>query len=148
MPMKTLILNLALLAFIGTYSSCDLLDKANDISFDTEVPLDFFIHETAVSATPVTYVDFQLLDITDDPDVAQYASKIKEVKVNKITYYVSAVSKSGVNFSGGSLMISSSNKTIATLTNQAIVEGANGDLSIDASGFSELSSNLKNNKVK
>lgn len=144
--MKTLMLYLAVLAVLSTYSSCDLLDKADDITFDTEVPVYFMINETDVNEMGKTYTGVTLLDLTDDPDVAKYESKIKDVKVNKVTYYVYALDKTGVNFSGGSLVISSSNRTIATLTSLALTEGANGDFSIDPSGFSELSANLKNNK--
>jgi len=144
--MKTLIVSLGVLALIATYSSCDVFDKAGDITFETEVPLYFYINETEVNEAGKTYTGVQLLDLTDDPDVAKYASKIKDVKVKKVTYHVYALNKTGVNFSGGSLMISSNSKTIATLTNLTLTEGVNGDFSIDASGFNELSSNLKNTK--
>ncbi len=144
--MKTLIVNLGVLVLLSTYSSCDLFDKAGDFTFETEFPLYFYINETEVNEAGKTYTGVQLLDLTDDPDVARYASKIKDVKVKKVSYSVYALNKTGENFSGGSLMISSNSKTIATLTNLALIEGVNGDFSIDASGFSELSANLKNTR--
>jgi hypothetical protein len=144
--MKILIVNLGVLALLSTFSSCDIFDKAGDITFETEVPLYFYVNETDINETGKTYTGVQLLDLTDDPDVAKYANKIKDVKVKKVSYYVYALNKTGVNFSGGSLMISSNSKTIATLSNLSLTEGAKGDFSIDASGFSELSANLKDTK--
>ena len=145
--MKSITLNIALIfAVVITYSSCSLFEDLDDVSFDTEVPVEFFINETEENPAGKAYSATEFLDLTSDPDVEEYASKIKDIKVNKITYFIYGVSDPGVNLSGGSLMISSTNKTIATLANQGIIESASGELSIDSEGFKELSTRLKNNK--
>jgi len=145
--MKSLILNLVLISTVViTYSSCSLFEDLDDVSFDTEFPIEFIINETETNPEGKTYSATEFLDLTSDPDVEEYANKIKDIKVTKITYFIYGVSDPGVNFSGGSLMISSTNKTIATLPNQVIVESASGELSIDSEGFKELSTRLKNNK--
>jgi hypothetical protein len=78
-----------LLFALGTISSCDLLDKADDVSFDVTVPLTFLIDENADNPSGMAYSDTQLLDATANSEVAKYASKIKEFKVNKVTYTIS-----------------------------------------------------------
>ena len=77
-------LPILLLLVFSAFSSCDLLDKADDVSFDTTLPLTFIIDENADNPGGMSYSDTQLLDATSDPEVAKYASKIKEFKVNKI----------------------------------------------------------------
>ncbi len=141
--MKTL-LSLVLVVSLSFISSCGLLDDLDEISFDTEVTLDFFVNETESFPEGATYVDQALLDITSDPDVAEYADKIKDVKVNKITYVVTDLTHSGITFSNGKLTTVSNNKVIATLVNLPLTEFATGDFTIDAEGFSLLSARLKN----
>lgn len=144
--MKTLILNLAILATICLYSSCELFEKAKNVSFDTEAELYFIVNESDSNPTGKSYSSEEFLDISTDPDVVEYSSKIKEIKVNKVTYYVYALTESGINFSAGSLVTKSNNKTIATLTNLTLTEGVTGEFSIDPSGFSDLGARLKANK--
>jgi hypothetical protein len=87
------IIPLFLLFALGTISSCDLLSKADNISFEAELPLAFNVDEEAISSGSVkSYTDSQLLDASSDPDVAKYASKIKEFTVNRITYRISGAS--------------------------------------------------------
>lgn len=130
---------------IGTYSSCSLFDKLDDVKFDTDFYVTFNVNETEENPLGKSYSTEQILDILDDPDIRKYSDKIKEVKVNRISYFVFSVSGSGVNTSGGSLSMSP-NKTIATLPSQPVTEGASGDLSIDVAGFTELGNRLKANK--
>ncbi|MBX2966734.1 MAG: hypothetical protein KF845_11340 [Cyclobacteriaceae bacterium] len=134
------------LALFLITSSCGLFDDLQEISFDGEIPVNFFVNETADNPDGKAYSAEQLLDIKDDPDIAEYASKIKDVKVNSVTYYVYDLAGSGVIFSGGSIVSLSNNKTVATLTNLPLVESANGNFSIDNTGLNELSTRLKNNK--
>ena len=77
-------LSILLLIVFGTFSSCDLLDKAKDISFEATIPLNFSINETAVSSTGKAYSDTKLLDAKADAEVAKYASKIKEFRQNVV----------------------------------------------------------------
>jgi hypothetical protein len=129
-----------ILLALGTISSCNLLDKADDISFDAELPLEFVIDEQAVNPNGKSYSITKTLDATTDPDVAKYASKIKEFKVNKITYSISAVTPSGVTFNNGKLIIGT--KTIATAGNVSITPVSDVELTADVAGFNELASKL------
>ncbi|MBX2963073.1 MAG: hypothetical protein KF687_11220 [Cyclobacteriaceae bacterium] len=144
--MKTSITNLVFLAFFVLLSSCGLFDDLKEVTFDAEIPVDFVINETASNPTGKDYSSEQLLDITSDPDVAEYASKIKDVHVNSITYYVYNLDGSGIFFSGGSIVTKSNNKTIATLANLPLIESAEGAFVMDAEGFNQLSARLKDNK--
>ncbi len=98
----------------GTLTSCELFDKADDVSFDVVLPLEFVIDENADNPDGASYSDTQLLDATSDPDVAKYANKIKEFKVNRITYTISSADPTSVSFTGGSLQVASNSQVIAT----------------------------------
>lgn len=141
--MKTLP-KFAFLMCLTIVSSCSLFEDLDDVSFDSDVTLEFYVNETEAIPGGATYVDQAVLDITSDPDVAEYADKIKDVKVNKITYRITGLTESGITFSNGSLMTVSNSKVIATLTNLPLTESATGDFTVDTDGFSQLSAKLKN----
>jgi hypothetical protein len=139
-------LPILLLVVFSAFSSCDLLDKADDVSFDTTLPLTFIIDENADNPGGMSYSVTQLLDATSDPEVAKYASKIKEFKVNKITYSISAVDPSGVTFNSGSIVVASSGTTIASAGNVSLTSVTNVELSANTAGFNELAAKLLDDK--
>ena len=141
-----LFLSILLLIAFGTFSSCDLLDKAGDISFDTTLPLTFVINEAAVNPSGKAYADIQLLDANKDPEVAKYASKIKEFKVNKITYSISSVNPAGVTFNSGEIVVSSTGTKIATAGNVALTSVSDVELTANTAGFNELAAKLLDDK--
>lgn len=133
---------IVLLFSLGTLSSCDLFDKADDVSFDAVVPLDFVIDENDDNPSGKTYTDSETLDANSDPDVAKYASKIKEFKVNKITYTISNADPSTVTLTNGTLKVTSSGKTIASASMVSLSNTAETELTADTAGFNELASSL------
>lgn len=141
------IFSILLLIALGTISSCDLLDKADDVSFDVTVPLTFLIDENADNPSGMAYSDTQLLDATSDPEVAKYASKIKEFTVKKVTYTISpGADPSTVIFTNGALKVSSTGKTIASATSVSLTNTAETELTADTAGFNELASKLLDDK--
>jgi hypothetical protein len=146
MKIKYLIPALLLLAF-GTFSSCDLLDKADDVSFAVTVPLTFVIDENADNPSGMAYSDTQLLDATANSEVAKYASKIKKFEVTKVTYTISpGADPSTVIFSNGALKVSSTGKTIASATSVSLTNTAETELTSDTAGFNELATKLLDDK--
>lgn len=130
-----------LLLALGTFSSCDLFDKATDVSFDADLPLEFTINETEVNPSGKDYSASKMLSASSDPDVAKYASKIKEFKVNRITYTISAgASPNTVTFTNGALKAGT--KTLATVSSASLSNTAETDLTADAAGFNELATKL------
>lgn len=140
------IVPLFLLLALGTISSCDLLGKADDISFEAELPLAFTVNEQADNPNGKSYTDSKLLDASSDPDVAKYASKIKEFKIKRITYRISGASDPSVSFTNGSLKIVSSGKTIASASSVSLSNNGEIDLTADTAGFNELASALLGDK--
>ena len=135
-------------AFIMSSASCSLFDKAENINFEAKLPLDFVVNETAVSKNPVSYSKTQTLDATQNAEVAKYKDKIKEIKLNKITYVVSAYDAGGavVTFTNGKLKVASSGKTIAEAASINLQSTVEGDLTADTAGFNELAELLKADK--
>lgn len=145
MKTKSFISVLLLITF-ATFSSCDLFDKADDVSFDTTLPLNFVVKETADNPGGKAYSATQLLDATSDPEVAKYASKIKEFKVNKITYTISSVNPSGITFNSGEIVVSSTGTKIATTGNVALTNVSDVELTANTAGFNELAAKLLDDK--
>ena len=129
-----------MLLLLGTVSSCDLFDKVDDVSFDVTLPLDFVIDENADNPDGASYTDTQLLDATSDPDVAEYANKIKEFKVNKITYTISGADPASVTFTNG--FLKANGKNLAQASSVSLSNTAETDLTADIAGFNELASLL------
>ena len=131
-----------LLLALGTFSSCDLFDKVDDVTFDGILPLAFNVNETADNPSGKAYTDSKLLDADDEPEIAKYSSKIKEFKVNKITYTISGVSDASVSFTNGTLKVASNGKTIASASSVSLSNTAETELTADTAGFNELASLL------
>lgn len=145
--MKTTSFLSILLLFVAvSFTSCDLLDNADDLSFNVTLPLDFVIDETADNPSGKSYTDSELLNAASDPEVAKYASKIKEIKVNKITYTISNANPNTVTFTNGTLSVASSGKTIASASTVSLANTSETELTADTAGFNELASNLLNDK--
>lgn len=145
MKTKSIIPILLLIAF-GTFSSCDLFDEADDVSFDITLPLNFSINESADNPGGKAYTDTELLDASSNAEVAKYASKIKEFTVNRITYTISGANPNTVTFTNGQLKVSSTGKTIATASSVSLANSAETDLTADEAGFNELAAKLLDDK--
>jgi hypothetical protein len=145
--MKSKVFIYVLIAIVfGTFSSCDLFDKAGDVSFDVVLPLNFAIDENADNPGGMSYSDTKLLDATTNPDVAKYSSKIKEFKINKVTYTITSVDPSGVTFSNGSVVVTSSGTTIATANSVGLAEMSDVQLNANTDGFNDLAAKLLDDK--
>lgn len=95
--MKTKSLFLVLFALVlVTFTSCELFEKADDVTFNVSVPLDFVIDENADNPGGASYSDTELLDATTDPEIAKYADKINKIEVVRITYTISNADPSSV----------------------------------------------------
>jgi hypothetical protein len=143
MKIKHLLAVLLILTCTQFYS-CDALKKLADVTFDISVSVPFVINETAVNLSGKTYTDSKLLDLSSDPDVSQYANKIKKFKLNKITYTVSGANPNTVLFTNGTLKIVSTGNTIATASSINLSGSTETELTADLSGFNDLTTQLLN----
>ncbi|MBX2899150.1 MAG: hypothetical protein KF775_05855 [Cyclobacteriaceae bacterium] len=133
--------SVALVLCISTFTSCDLFDKADDVNFDVDVPLNFVVNISEV----LTFSDEALLNAKTNSDVAKYASKIESFKVNKITYSIEGSNASSQTFSG-SLVIAEGGQTLGTLTNVAVTNTLETDLPVNVDGLNALASKLLDDK--
>lgn len=140
---------LGIAAILVFFSSCDLLDKSDEVKFDVKLPLEFVIDETGVSSIPKSYASAKLLKATDNADVAKYKDKIKDFKLTKITYVITECAPSGtVTFSNGSVILGTSGATIASVSAPKLLsDSPETELdSYDTDGFNTLATLLKNDK--
>ena len=128
------------------FYSCDALKKLADVNFDIVASVPYTVNETTVNPTGKSYTDSRLLDVSSDPDVAQYASKLKKFKLNKITYTVTDANPNTVLFTNGSLIVVSSGKTLATASSINLSSSTETELTADIAGFNDLASKLLANK--
>lgn len=84
MKNRFLVSMVSALFVVGLMASCDLFDKADDISFSTE-----FDESISVSNAEGSYSSSITLDATTDPEVAKYKEKIQNIELNEVTYTVS-----------------------------------------------------------
>lgn len=158
--MKHLQLALRAIAFFAfaavmSSASCDLLGKADDVTFDVELTHVFNVNETADSkGSPVAYSHFELLDAaTVNSDFNKFKDKIKSVTVNSITYTVSNYqSAKSVTFKNGQVGFSSASATsasvLAAVSSESLqaIQGQEKTLPIDQSGVNTVADLIKNDK--
>jgi hypothetical protein len=156
--MKALIPVLALIGGTALLSGCDLLEKADDVSFDAVITVNWLADENA-DGTNVPYVDEQLVQLSDDPEIAKYINKIKTVKINKITYsvmdYNAAPHNSQVIFNSGVASFYAAGNTIplVAVPYAAAATGVNlqtsvaeTELMIDGDGLTKIADAFKKDK--
>lgn len=85
--MKKTLITLGLLLTSATLITCDVLEKADDVTFSADVELDFVADEDG-EGNDVPYEDVQLLDLSSNSEIDKYIDKIKEIKIDRITYRV------------------------------------------------------------
>jgi hypothetical protein len=127
-------------------SSCEKIKELADVSFETTIPLSFVINETAVNNSGKTYTESKLLNAASDPEIAKYASKIKEIKVSKITYTISNANPNTVTFTNGTIKIVATSKQIASVASINLTSTTETDLITDTSGLNELAAKLLDDK--
>ncbi len=138
-------------AFIMSSASCSLFENIPDVSFDAKLPLVFTVQENG-TFTNKDYSNTQTLDATSNAEVAKYKDKIKDFKVNSVTYkitnYSSTPPGTAVTFSNGKMSfgavgaVSSTVATLGSLNLLAASSGAEQTLTIDQAGLNSMASTL------
>ena len=154
---KPIVKILALLAFALMFASCDLLDKADDVTFEEELVLNWDADEN-LEATNFPYTDSEILDLADYPVLAPYVDKIKKVEITKITYHISNFDNSPhgqpVTLTGGFASFGPYDSNTPTVTAPMAAAGgvnlgaatAEATLAIDAAGLSTIAQTLLDDK--
>ena len=158
---KQWVFNVAIVAIALGINSCNLFEKAGDVTFDVTYDLPFVVEENA-TGTNVPYTDFRILDAASNSDFNKYKANIKEIKINKITYRVSNfASKSPtvppVFFNNGTASFGPADTSTKSVTaTMASASGVNlqtataeAPLTIDQAGLNTIAALLLNSqKVK
>lgn len=142
---KNNLIQLAIVLIFYAFTSCDLIEKADDVSFDTTVPISFVVNETA-SSSGKAFSDTKTLNVASDAEVAKYASKIKEFRVNKVTYTVSGANPNSVTFTNGTIKIAASGKTLASVSSVNLSNTSETELTTETNGINELTAALLDDK--
>lgn len=120
--MKKLII-LFLFGTILTMSGCDLFEDAGDVTFNRVLTANINVN---AGAADQNIADVLLIDAENDAEVQKYADKIKEFKVNSITYKITNYNgPSPCQFTNGSMRFSQS----ATNAGNVVASVASLDLS-------------------
>jgi len=145
LPLKNLS---GLLLIALTLTGCDLFDKVDDVTFEGKLPVHFVVNEEMISETPVVYSKTEILDALDDAEIAKYKNKIKEIKLNRVTYKIeNFVAPGEVTFNNGSLKVGPSEKTLATATSVILYNTAETEFdNIDLDGFNDFARQIKDDK--
>jgi hypothetical protein len=137
------------------FCGCDVLDKADDVTFDATIEVSRNADENG-EGTNVLYENLETVELSDNAEIAKYASKIKSIKINKITYsvenYNAAPHNSQVFFNEGiasfAAVGASTHSVIVPFAASATGVNLQGstsetELDIDADGLNELAGLLK-----
>jgi hypothetical protein len=156
--MKNPLIKLLLLFIVAvTFASCDLLDKADDVTFEEELAVNWNT-DVNTDGSNVQYQDFQNFDLADYPVLAPYLDKIKSVEITKITYRVENFDNSPHNqtvtltngvAAFGPIDSSTPSVTVPMAAASSINLGAattETTLAIDAAGLSKVAKDLLDKK--
>jgi hypothetical protein len=142
----------AMFALVFSFSGCNLFDKADDVTFDLELKHTFVIDEDFDSqGEPVAYADAQSWDPKSDPEFEKYKDKIKEIKINKITYTVTDYAADGeVTFINGMGSFKATASTTSAIASAAIAiqsiqgsVGGNFELDYEISDLDQIAAHLE-----
>lgn len=154
---KSIVPILALSAIALSFASCDLLDKADDVTLEEEIVV-YWDTDENLSGSNVPYEDVQILDLADYPVFEPYLDKIKSVEITKITYRVTnfdnSPHNSPVSLVGGTAAFGPYDASAPSVT--VPMAGASGvdlgsataeaTLAIDAAGLSKVAKDLLDDK--
>jgi len=88
-------LPLVILLFFSFFFACDKIEELTSWDLNTEAGIDFDVDIT--ENDPTTFSTSFSLSLTDNPDISDYINKIKEYKVNKVTYQIMSYSSPVAN---------------------------------------------------
>jgi len=118
MTLKT-VFPLAAIVAVGLFSGCDFLDNLGQITFDTELTTNFVVNETT-PANLRNYQANQVIDATTDPDIQKYKDRLKDFRVNEVSYkitnYVAPEGIATVTFSNGRLSFGDADANTASVS--------------------------------
>jgi hypothetical protein len=138
-------LTIIALFLLVTMPSCDWLEKATDVDFDTTIPVVYTVNETASNPSGKSYTDVKTINAVSDAEIAKYSDKLKGFTVNKITYTVTEANPNTVTFTNGKLLTAGA-KTIASIASINLASSTETELTMDATGINELTSSLVSSK--
>ncbi|HEU5292345.1 MAG TPA: hypothetical protein VFU05_16975, partial [Cyclobacteriaceae bacterium] len=85
--MKKTLKIMGLLFITAAFVTCDALEEADDVTFDSSLEIIFMADENG-NGTGVAYDDLQTLDFAGNTDIAPYLDKIKDIEVTRVTYRI------------------------------------------------------------
>lgn len=149
------LLGLSLIATL-TLGGCDLLETADDVSFDIEADVTFMADENGTFTNKQFVGTPVLLDISKNSEIQKYKDKIKKIEITKIEYsitaYVAEPPGTAVTMTNGSMRYSSASNGSNSLELSAIqtlnlltVGATPQELPINSANFNALGEMLLNN---
>jgi hypothetical protein len=157
MKIKMFRLGLAIAAVFAVatiFTSCNLFDKVDDITFPSELQVIWTVDEDGEHFN-FAYSDTRTVKLSDDPEIEKYINKIKDVKIDKITYKIEEYEAEGdaVFLTAGNASFSSGSSSNAVVVPFAATAGINlqtssgeAELEIDEQGLTELAAIFKQEK--
>ena len=85
--MKKTLKILGLLFISAALVTCDALEEADDVVFHADIEIDFPADENA-TGTNVPYDDMQVLDLSTNAEIYDHIDRIKDIKIERITYKI------------------------------------------------------------
>jgi hypothetical protein len=133
------IVSVAFLTALCTFIACEDLDT---ISLDITQSATFVIEDESVNSNGKDYSLIAPLDISQNPDLADYLDRIEEVAVKHIEYSISNSGSPGISLTNAAIK-TSSNLDIIEAQPMSLSDGSSGELTPSPPGINDLVSRLK-----
>lgn len=156
--MKKTLKILSLLFVSAALVTCDALEEADDVTFHADMEIDFIADENA-TGNDAPYDDVQLLDLSTNAEINEHMDRIKDIKIERVTYRIVAYDASPHNnavlLNSGTASFGPFDSILPTVIgNYAAGAGAvnlqttttETDLDIDADQFNDVAEMLLDDK--
>jgi hypothetical protein len=155
---KSILSITTLIAAIVSFSGCDLFDKVDEVSIPAELEVIWTADENG-EMVDFEYAKSATVKLTDNAEISTHIDKIKDVKINKITYRITDYNDDphheAVILKNGHVHFNSNGST-TTVVNVPFAASAadvnlktsvdETELAIDAAGLTTLANLLKTEK--
>jgi hypothetical protein len=138
---------IALLILVGTFTSCEEIKDAADITVNTDLETTFTAVPDATKSAQegsASFISTAILDISENADLADYLESIQSIEITKIKVMITSTTPSGLKLENGTFSITDNvngdSFAFSTPANMPIIVGAQFEIGSDAPGWDTANS--------
>lgn len=126
-------------AALSLFFSCD---EVETISLETSQAVTFLVNDPTVNSNGKDYEVMATINISQNPDLAQYLYRIEQVEINHIEYVISGANPQDISLNNASIE-TSSGLDIVVAKSIALNNTSSGELTGNPPGINDLNTRLR-----